>query len=194
MSETRRILIAHRDEETRTVLEDSVRELGHKVVGVLESGKQIIEECKNERPDIIITGVNMPDIDGIEALIEVAKEDPLPGIIVTPDADIDLVERAVEDHVMAYLVEPVTKEDLKPAIHLVVLRYEQFQRLQEQVQDLTEALDARKVIEKAKGILMKRADLDEEQAFLRLQKLASSERKKLVEVAEAILTSDKALD
>lgn len=194
MPDKKKILIAHSKQDTRDVLEEAVRELGHEVVDVLASGKQIIDACLNRRPDLIITGVKMPDMDGIDALIRVAKENPLPGIIVTPDADLDLVERAVEDHVMAYLVEPVTKDDLKPAIHLVVLRYQQFQQLHEQIENLTDALDARKVIEKAKGILMKRTELDESEAFQRLQKLASSERKKLVDVAQAILTSDKVFD
>lgn len=193
MQHQQRIIVAHADPETRQLLESAAHELGHEIVGVYETGRQIIEGCRQHRPDIVITGVKMAEIDGIDALIEVAKEEPLPGILVTSNADIDLVERAVEDHVMAYLVEPVTKKDLKPAIHLVVLRFEQFQALREQVEDLTEALNARKVIEKAKGILMRRNNLDEDHAYRRLQKLASAERKKLVEVAQALITSDKAL-
>lgn len=194
MQDAKRIVVAHSEEETRQFLESAVRELGHQVLGVYETGQQIIEGCHEQRPDIIITGVKMPDIDGIDALLEVAKDEPLPGILVTSNADIDLVERAVEDHVMAYLVEPITEKDLKPAIHLVVLRFEQFQALREQVENLTDALNARKIIEKAKGILMRRTNSNEEEAYRRLQKLASTERKKLVEVAEALVTSDKALE
>ena len=193
MADSKRILVAHQNDDARAVIAGAVRELGHEVVAELETGQQIIDWCLDARPDIAIAGVEMPEIDGIEALIKVGEVDPLPAIIVTPNADIDLVERAVQDHVMAYLVEPVTKKDLMPAIHLVVLRYEQFQALRDQVKDLSQALEARKVIEKAKGILMRRGDIDEDQAFRRLQKLASSERKRVVEVAQAILTSEKAL-
>jgi AmiR/NasT family two-component response regulator len=184
---TLRVYLTHASPETCHVLHEVCRDLGHEVAGVFHTCADLQRACRNDPPDLIMTGVHLPDGDGIETLIELGHEIPIPAILVTKDADLDLVERAVADHVMAYLVEPVTPEEIKPAIHLVVLRFKQFNEMREEIDNLREALEARKLIEKAKGVLMKRHDLEEDEAFRRLQKTATSRRTKLVEIAKEIL-------
>lgn len=123
-------------------------------------------------------------------MIDIARVCPIPSVIVTKRSDLQAVERALDDHVMAYLVEPIEQDDLRPTIQLAMTRFEQFSELQKEVQDLKGALQARKMIEKAKGLLMKKRSLDEATAFRLLQTTANKERRKLVEVAEALLLAD----
>ena len=116
-----------------------------------------------------------------------AADEPRPSVITTTRDDVDAVTDALEDHVMAYLIEPVRPEDLRPTIHLVMARFAEFQALHEEVESLQDALRTRKTVERAKGLLMKQDGLEEAEAFRRLQKLASQKRMKLADVAEAIL-------
>jgi response regulator NasT len=107
--------------------------------------------------------------------------------------DPGLIKRAESDHILAYLIKPIKQADLEPAISIAMRRFEQFQDLRKETADLRQALEDRKVIERAKGILMKKAGLDEQGAFRRLQKLASDRNRKLVEIAHMIVTADEAL-
>jgi response regulator NasT len=107
--------------------------------------------------------------------------------------DAELIARAEADHIMGYLVKPIKQADLQPAIALAMRRFEQFQALRQEASDLRQALEDRKVIERAKGILMKKANLDEQDAFRRMQKLASEKNRKLIEIAQIILTAEEAM-
>jgi two-component system, response regulator PdtaR len=129
----------------------------------------------------------MPLLDGFDAAREIRAERPLPIILISAYHEDEMIERAETDHIMAYLVKPIKEADLQPAIALAMRRFQQFQALQQEASDLRQALEDRKIIERAKGVLMKRAAVDEETAFRRLQKLATERRCKLVEVARLIL-------
>lgn len=191
-NESSRILLAHHDHGTRRILESIlVDALEHEIVLSTSHGAKLLEAYRKDPPDLVISSVYLEDGEAIEYLVQASKTEPRPSVIVTARDELEHVERALEDHVMSYLVEPVSADDLRPSIYLVLKRFEEFQELREEVQDLNEALRARKVIEQAKGVLMKSKDLDEAAAYKRLQKLASSKRKKLVEIAEALLLSSE---
>jgi response regulator NasT len=192
--ESLQILIAHSNQKTLTTIENAVNRLGHEIVAVVQSGEAILEACKTDKPDLVISGVRMPDMDGIRALTLIGAERPVPGIIVTPKADLELVETAALDHIMAWLVEPVRTIDLEPTILLVHHRAQEFAELQKENQDLRAALVDRKIIEQAKGILMKTAGLNESDAFKHLQKMASHKRIRLIEMAQAVIHAEEAID
>jgi response regulator NasT len=151
-----------------------------------------VAQCQAKRPDLVITDIRMPDMDGIDAARQVYRDGPIPVILVSAYHDGELIERAQADHILAYLVKPIKQADLEPAIAIAMRRFEQFQELRQQAADLQQALADRKVIERAKGILMKVGELDEAAAFRRLQKLASDHNKKLVEVAQMIVFTEEA--
>ena len=134
----------------------------------------------------------MPNMDGVEALRAIGRERPVPGIIVSAHHDDELVRRALHEQVLAYLVKPITMQDLQPAIVLAMQRNREFEALHSQAEDLKQALEDRKLLERAKGILMARTGLTEPEAFRRLQLLSSSENRKMVEVARIIVTADQA--
>jgi response regulator NasT len=167
--------------------------LGHRVVAVAENGRELVEQCRAAHPDLVITDIKMPDMDGIDAATQLYREAPVPVILVSAYHDPALVARAEADHIMGYLVKPIKQADLQPVIGLAMRRFEQFEALRKEAADLRQALEDRKVIERAKGILMKKASLDEQDAFRRLQKLASDKNLKLVELARMIVTADEAL-
>ena len=135
----------------------------------------------------------MPVVDGIEAAERITQARPIPIILLTAYDEAQLVERAAQANISAYLMKPVAEEDLLPAITLALARFRQFQALRQEVADLREALEARKVIERAKGILMRRLNLTEEEAFRRLQKQSQDSNRKLAQVADAIVVADQFL-
>ena len=192
--ESLRILIAHSNQNTLTTINNAVSTLGHTVIDAVETGEALIKCGESFRPDLVISGVKMPDLDGIRALTLIGSETPVPGIIVTPKSDLELVETAALDHIMAWLLEPIRTVDLAPAILLVHRRAQEFAELRKENHDLRTALVDRKTIEQAKGILMKSAGLDEGDAFKRLQKMASRKRIRLIEMALAVIHAEDAID
>jgi two-component system, response regulator PdtaR len=166
--------------------------LGHQVVGVTQNGRELLDLCAATHPDLVITDIKMPDMDGIDAATELYRRGPVPVILVSAYHDPEFIRRAEADHILAYLVKPIKQADLEPAIAIAMRRFEQFQALRKETSDLKQALEDRKVIEKAKGILMKKAGLDEHDAFRRLQKLASDKNRKLIDIAQMILTAEEA--
>jgi response regulator NasT len=152
-----------------------------------------VELCRRERPDLVITDIKMPDTDGIAAAVQMYRERPVTVNLVSAYHDAELVERAEGDHILAYLVKPIKQTDLGPAIAIAMRRFAQFESLRQEAADLRQALEDRKVVERAKGILMHRAGLDEPAAFRRLQKTASNRNRKLVDVARMILVVDETL-
>lgn len=167
--------------------------LGHQVVSVAENGSELVEHCRRLKPDVVITDIKMPDMDGIDAADTICREQPVPIILVSAYHDPELVKRAEADHVLAYLVKPIGKAALGPAIALAVRRFEELQALRKEAADLRQALADRRVIEQAKGVLMKVTGIDERGAFRRLQELASDKNQKLVDAAQAILGLERAL-
>ncbi len=192
MSRSLRIAVADDERDMQDYFRTFLPRLGHAVISVARTGQELVENCKNSPPDLIITDIKMPDMDGIDAASQIYRQHPVPVILVSAFHDAEFVKRAEEDHVMAYLVKPIKQTDLEPAIAIAMRRFEQFQTLHKESSDLRQALEDRKVIEKAKGIMMKKANLDEAEAFRRLQKLASEKNRKLIEIAQIILTAEEA--
>src|SRR5262249_51848673 len=143
-------------------------------------------------PDLVITDIKMPDMDGIDAASRIYRDGPVPIILVSAYHDSEFIRRAEADHVLAYLVKPIKQADLEPAIAIALRRFEQFQALRKESADLKQALEDRKLIERAKGLMMKKAGLGEQEAFTKLQRLASNKNKKLVEIAQMIVTAEEA--
>jgi response regulator NasT len=193
MSTSLRIAVADDEPDMRDYFQKCLRRLGHQVVAVAQDGRELVERCRAERPDLVITDIKMPKLDGIDAAVAIYRERPVPIILVSAYHDAALVERAEADHVLGYLVKPIKQGDLEPVIALAMRRFEQFEALRREAADLRQALEDRKAIERAKGMLMKRGPLDEEAAFGRLQALAGEKKCKLVEVAQQILLAEEAV-
>src|SRR3954468_16290199 len=192
MTRSLRIAVADDEPDMQEYYRAILPQLGHVVVAVAETGRELVEKCHAQRPDLVITDIKMPDMDGIEAARRLYREAPIPVILVSAHHDPEYVARAEAEHILAYLVKPIKQADLAPAIGLAMRRFEQFQELEREAADLKQALEDRKTIEKAKGLLMKKTQLDEAAAFRRLQKLASDQNKKLVEIAKMLLTAEEA--
>ncbi len=185
-----RILIAD-DESLRVMsLREQLEKLGHRVVAEAGDGRTAARLAGELKPDLAILDIKMPELDGIDAAKEMMQDRPLPIILLSAYSERDLAERAAEAHVASYLMKPISESDLLPAIALAISRFEEFQNLHREVDDLREALETRKLVERAKGILMRRLDLTEEEAFRRLQRRSQNENKKLGEIADAIITAD----
>jgi response regulator NasT len=170
----------------------SLQRLGHAVVAVAKTGSELIEICRAGQPELIITDINMPDMNGIEAAARIYRDKPIPVILVSGYHDADYIARAADNHVLGYLIKPVDDAHLATAIGVAIGRFEEFQALSREAADLRQALSDRKVIEQAKGILMKRAGLEEAEAFDRLRKLSMDQNRKLVDIAQMIVTAERA--
>lgn len=194
MTESLRIVVADDEPRTRDYLWTSLEDLGHQVIAAARTGRELIEQCQSQRPNLVITDIKMPDMDGLDAVREICRSEPIPVILVSAFHDAEYIERATQEHVLAYLVKPVKHDALAPAIAVAMERFRQIEDLRKEADDWKHALEDRKLIEQAKGILMKRAALDEPDAFRRLQKLASAKSVKLVEIAKMILTAEQAYD
>jgi response regulator NasT len=192
MNSSLRIAVADDEPDMRDYFRKILARLGHRVVAVAQTGSELVEQCQTMHPELVITDIKMPDMDGIEAAERIYRGSPIPIILVSAYHDAELIARAEADHVLGYLVKPIKQADLTPAIALAMRRFEQLEALRKETADLRQALEARKTIERAKGILMKKAGLDEQAAFSRLQKLASDKNLKLVEIARTILTAEEA--
>jgi response regulator NasT len=193
MTRALRIAVADDEPRMRDYFQKILPRLGHQVVCAAGTGSELVDLCQELQPDLVITDINMPDMDGIDAASIIYRREPIPVILVSGHHDAQLIERAELDHVLAYLVKPIKQADLEPAIAIAMRRFEQFQALRQETTDLRQALEDRKVIEKAKGILMKKTGLGEQEAFRRLQKLASERNQKLIAIAQMILTAEEAL-
>jgi len=191
--ESLRILIAD-DESIRLLsLRAQLAALGHIVVAEASNGEEAVVLAASTQPDLAIIDIRMPVADGIEAAQRITEARPIPIILLTAYSEAQLVERAAQANIAAYLMKPVSEEDLLPAITLALIRFRQFQALRREVADLREALEARKFIERAKGILMRRLDLSEDEAFQRLQRQSQNTNRRLAQVAEAIIMADQML-
>ncbi|MCY2964430.1 MAG: response regulator [Planctomycetota bacterium] len=193
MNHSLKIAVADDEVDMRDYFQKMLPLLGHQVVSAASTGRELLDNCRRNPPDLVITDIKMPELDGIDAAVELYKIHPLPVILVSAYHDVQLIERAESDHVMAYLVKPIKQADLEPAIGLAIHRFSQFQALRKEANDLRQALSDRKIIERAKGVLMSRAGMSEPDSFKRLQKLASEKNKKLIEIATMIVTTEEAM-
>lgn len=188
-----RIAIADDEPDMRDFFVKVLRHLGHEVVAVAANGTELVDLCRETSPELIITDIAMPELDGLAAVREICRERPLPVILVSGHHDDELIQRALREQVLAYLVKPITRDQLQPAIALAMRRYREFEALRHQADDLRQALEDRKLIERAKGVLMTRGGLTEPDAFRRLQKLSSEKNEKMAEIARMIVTTEEAL-
>jgi response regulator NasT len=186
-----RIAVADDEADTRQFFRELLTRLGHEVVGVAETGRQLVEQSRSAHPDLVITDVRMPDMDGVRAAEEINRGDPVPVILITGHHEDDLLARGPGDHIMAYLSKPAKPVDLQAAINLAMLRFRQFEALRQESASLRQALEDRKTVERAKGAVMKRLRLDEPEAFRRLRKLASDQNRKVIEVAQMVLQAEE---
>jgi AmiR/NasT family two-component response regulator len=184
-SATKRILIAEDETLIRMDLAEMLRESGYEVVGEATNGEEAINLAKELKPDLSILDVKMPKIDGITAAESIVEISPV--LMLTAFSQKDLVERAVDAGVMAYVVKPFTINDLLPAIEIAITRHSQMLALRSEVSDLAERLETRKLIDRAKGILMQAMKLSEPEAFKWIQRTAMDRRVSMKEVAQAVI-------
>jgi response regulator NasT len=192
MNRALRVAVADDEPDMRDYFRKILPRLGHQVVAVAASGRELIDLCREARPDLVISDIKMPDMDGIDAATLLYQAAPVPVVLVSAYHDPELIARAEADHILGYLVKPIKQSDLEPTIALAMRRFEQFEALRKEAADLRQALEDRKVIERAKGLLMKKVGLDEQEAFRRLQKVAMDSNRRLIEVALMVLTADQA--
>jgi two-component system, response regulator PdtaR len=182
-----RVLIADDDPIIRLDLKQMLENLGYEVIAEADNGKTAVEIAQEARPDVCILDVKMPVQDGIDAAMEISNEGIAPAILLTAYSDAELVQRAKEAGVFAYLVKPFKPSDLPPAIEVARSRFEQNVALTEEVADLSDKLEARKLVDRAKGILMDQFGVTEAEAYRRIQQQSMNARKSMKEVAEAII-------
>ena len=162
---------------------------GFEVVGEARDGAEAVELARACAPDLALLDVRMPEMDGIDAARAMLEERPIPIVMITAYSQRDVVARAVEAGVFGYLVKPFREADLLPAMQTARARFEELQAVRTEVASLQEALEARKVIERAKGLLMEKESLSEEDAFARLRKASQVSGRPLRVVAEAVLAT-----
>ncbi len=182
-----RIIIADDESLIRLDLREMLTHLGYDVIAEAGDGQTALDLARKLRPDLVIMDIKMPDVDGITAAEGLTRERIAPVVLLTAYSDQALVERAKEAGVVGYIVKPFREAELMPVIELSLSRFEEFQALEREVGDLKEALESRKIIERAKGVLMEVHGLREAEAFHRIRKASMDARKSMREVAEAIL-------
>ena len=183
----RRVLIAEDEALIRMDLAEMLGEEGYDVIGQAGDGASAVELAEELRPDLVILDVKMPVLDGIAAAERIARQRIAPVVILTAFSQRELVERARDAGAMAYLVKPFTRGDLVPAIEMAVSRFAELGQLEKEVADLTERLDARKAVDRAKGVLQEELGLSEPEAFRWIQKTAMDLRLSMRAVAEGVV-------
>jgi response regulator NasT len=187
-----RILVAEDETIIRLDLVEMLTEAGYEVVAQAENGAVAVELAKLHNPDLAILDVKMPEMDGITAAEQIILIAPV--LMLTAFSQRDLVERARDAGVMAYVVKPFSINDLVPAIEIAISRHKQMKSLESEVADIYDRLETRKVIDRAKGILMKAMNLSEPESFSWIQKTAMDRRISMKEVANAIISPEAAPD
>jgi response regulator NasT len=173
-------------------LKEMLTSLGYVVVGEAGDGRTAVNVAREVRPDLVIMDVQMPELDGIGAAEEMANEQIAPVLLLTAYSQPELIERARETAaIVGYLVKPFRESDLAPAIEVALARHREFRTIQGELRDIHESLETRKVVERAKGLLMDAHGLKEAEAFRKIQKLSMNARKSMREVAEAILLTNE---
>jgi len=182
-----RILIVDDSVRSRAFLTKALQGLSCSVVGEAADAGEGLHLAHTLKPDLILMAVGLPDMDGITAARQIMEQVPTPIVILTSHRDPETIRRATEAGVMAYLLKPVRKEELGPAVELAIGRFREFVTLRQENADLKRALEERKVVEKAKGILMETEGFSEREAFARIRKMSMDTRKSMEEIARAIL-------
>jgi len=191
--ESLRILVAEDDPLVAVTLSDQLAELGHNVIAVASDGEEAVAMARQDRPDVAILDIKMPNRDGISAAEEIARDLDLPIIMLTAYSERPLVMRAADAGALAYLLKPVTAEELTASLTLALARHKEKETLRSEVEKLEETLAERQTIDKAKSILMERVGLSENEAYSRMRQRAREKRVKMVQVAQTIIAAEEFL-
>jgi response regulator NasT len=190
MKQPLRIAVADDQADMREFFRFALGQLQHEVVAAAGNGRELVECCRAARPDLIITDVKMPELDGIAAAEAVYRDAAVPAILVSGYDDAETLRQAAAPHVFGYLVKPIKARDLAPAISVAMTRFALFQATQQEAAGLRLALEERKLIERAKGAVMRRLGVDESDAFRRLRRLSSERNWKVIEIARNVLKGE----
>lgn len=188
----KRVVIADDESIIRMDLKEMLTSLGYLVVGEAGDGLSAVHMARELRPDLVIMDIKMPGLDGLSAAKVLMEEQIAPVLLLTAYSQRDLVEGARDAGVVAYLVKPFREAELVPAIEIALARFQEFEQLRREVEDLKEALETRKLVERAKGILMESQGLSEAESFRKIQQISMNTRKPMREVASAILLAHEA--
>ncbi|MGL5912070.1 MAG: ANTAR domain-containing response regulator [Phycicoccus sp.] len=183
-----RILVAEDEAIIRLDLAEMLGDAGYVVVGQAGDGEQAVQLARSLRPDIIVMDVKMPVMDGLTAAETIGRERICPVVMLTAFSQTELVERARDAGVMAYVVKPFTAGDVTPAIDIALSRWSELKALEDEVADLGDRLETRKAVDRAKGVLMTKLDISEAEAFRWIQKTAMDRRMGMKDVADAVLS------
>jgi AmiR/NasT family two-component response regulator len=184
---TRRVVLAEDEALIRLDLKEMLEEEGYEVVGEAGDGQTAVDLAEDLRPDLVVMDIKMPGMDGLAAAERISEKRLAPVLILTAFSQQDLVQGAAQAGAMGYLVKPFQKSDVVPAIEMAVARHQERATLEEEVEDLQERLETRKLVDRAKGILMDRYAMKEAEAFRFLQKAAMDGRLRLQEVARRVV-------
>ena len=182
-----KVVVVEDDATVRQFLKESLETLGHRIVGEAATGADMVRTVLGDEPDVVVFDIHLPGLNGLDALRQIYQERVVAAVAITADRDQDLVRRALEEHVLAYLVKPVEAHQLGPAMLIARARFEELRDLAEENASLRQTLQNRKIIERAKGVLMKRHRWTEAEAFRRLQRGAMNRRVAMVELAQEVL-------
>jgi AmiR/NasT family two-component response regulator len=192
MSSPTRILLAEDEVISRMDLREMLENLGYTVIGEAGDGVAAVNLARTLKPDLVLMDIKMPELDGITAAETLAQERVAPVLLLTAYSDKEFGDRAVDAGVMGYLVKPFAEAQLKPAIEVALERWREIRQIQQDLAQTQETLETRKLVERAKGVLMDSQSLKEAEAFRRIQRLSMNSRKSMREVAEAILLAHEA--
>jgi len=187
--EALRIIIADNESIIRMDLRELLEEAGHEVIAEASDGLRAVELTRKHHPDLVIMDIKMPEMDGIAAAKIIANEKIAPVLLLTAYSQKEIVEKAKDSGVLAYLVKPVKEANLFPAMEIALSRFREFADLEKELEDIKNSLETRKILDRAKGILMDSLHLTESEAFRRIQQYSMSKRKSIREVAESIVDS-----
>lgn len=183
----RRAIVAEDEALIRMDIVETLREGGYDVVGEAANGEEAVALAQEHKPDVVVMDVKMPVMDGISAAEQIAKERLAPVVLLTAFSQTELVERARDAGAMAYVVKPFTPADLLPAVEIAASRFVEIRALEQEIHDINERMDTRKKVERAKGLLMEKMQLNEPEAFRWIQKTSMDRRLTMREVAEAVI-------
>jgi two-component system, response regulator PdtaR len=191
MTQPYRVVVADDEKPVAAGLQSQLESLGYDVVSVVNDGQRAVEMCRRTLPDAVFLDIEMPGLDGLSAARQIAEDPGTPVIILTAHGHPNLIDQAVEDGVISYLLKPATNSSLHAAIQVSVARARELKTLQDDVDQLKSTLRERKLIERAKGILMSRLHLNESEAFRRLQRQSQDRRIPMAKLAESIIQADE---
>jgi response regulator NasT len=186
-----KIVLVEDDAAVRLFLRESLEKLGYQVIGEAANGNEMVRTVLALQPDVVVFDIHLPQQDGLSALRQIYQERIVAAVAITADRDQELVRRALEEHVLAYLVKPVDEHQLGPALQIAAARFQELRDLTTENATLRQTLQNRKIIERAKGLLMTRQRWSEAEAFRRIQKAAMNQRVPMVEIAQTILAGEK---